>query len=239
MLLIMCQTMIVSATRAADPPSTANPPVNSSSSSSSSSSSTPSTGDSSLKGSAKVIEVHVQNVRDVGLDLKRALQSASSLYDEVTREPVVVGSRPEVIGFQVITLPDVSFDSSQTLPARKEWVDHYVFEIDKVLTLLDSDVDKVRAGELELKWPPGTEEMFTQLLTDWMNGVEKAYGKFKQLKSITVSPPYDNLAIAKSISELRKDILAVDKVRKNVYSKLQKHGGRFNPSPAGIPQPNP
>jgi hypothetical protein len=175
-----------------------------------------------LKGQVQVLEVQLQHVNDVGVDLKKALQSTSSLYDEVTRRPVTIGVTPNVVGATVLNVPTPRFDMGASVPARKEEIDRGVAQINDTVALLKKDVSAIQSGELELKWPAGTEEELNGLMNDWMTAVNRAYDRLGDLKNATAQQPYDNAAIAKTTSLLRKDISRIEKIRKAIYAKLKK-----------------
>src|SRR5215470_5703849 len=77
-----------------------------------------------LKGSVQIIELNLQMLRDVGLDLKKVISAAGSLYDEVTLQPVTVTTMPNVIGMGTVWNIPVGFNpSGPPLPPRKKRVD--------------------------------------------------------------------------------------------------------------------
>src|SRR3984957_19870633 len=69
------------------------------------------------------VELSLDQLNDVGLDLKNILTVSKHLYDEVMVQPVTVITEPEMIAGTVINLPVGTEPTGPPRPARKERVD--------------------------------------------------------------------------------------------------------------------
>jgi len=90
-----------------------------------------------FKLSASKVEISLDQLKDVGFDLKHVLSICGHLYDEVMIRPEDVITEPEMIGpGVVINLPVALEPTGPPKPPRKDRVDLLMSEIRPVITLL-------------------------------------------------------------------------------------------------------
>jgi hypothetical protein len=162
------------------------------------------------------------NVRDILLDVDRAQNAASHLFDEVSRHPITTTMRANVIGATVISMPQPTFDVSQVLPARKTWIDTYMSEIKPIIIYMKQDLDAIRSGEAELHMSEKNEKSLSPLLAEWAAAIDKGAAATDELTKLTAVTPYDNSSIAKQAIELHKAMKTIKKNGKKVIAILRK-----------------
>jgi hypothetical protein len=175
-----------------------------------------------LTAGASVGSVELANVRDILLDVRRAQAAAVHLYGEVTRHPITGYSYADAMGPVMIEIPMPTFDMSQVLPARRQWVELYMGEISSVLTYVKNDMDSIKASGADLSLPAKDKPTFEKDLADASASIDRTVSYGEQLKKLTVAPPYDNVAIAKLISPLHKDWKEVEKTSKRLIGQIKK-----------------
>jgi hypothetical protein len=179
-------------------------------------------GQTLLTAGASVGSVELANVRDILLDVRRAQAAAVHLYGEVTRHPITGYSYADAMGPVMIEIPMPTFDMSQVLPARRQWVELYMGEISSVLTYVKNDMDSIKASGADLSLPAKDKPTFEKDLADASASIDRTVSYGEQLKKLTVAPPYDNVAIAKLISPLHKDWKEVEKTSKRLIGQIKK-----------------
>ncbi len=181
-----------------------------------------------FKLSATKVELSLDQLNDVGLDLKHVLSSCQHLYDEVMCQPVTVITEPEMIGTGVvINLPVGTEPTGPPRPARKERVDLIMAEIRPVITLLTKNGDQFLADSQVVGFPEDMQEKIQPLLKKWIMYADDVYAKLLELEKLTIGPTYDNYAIAGKIKLVQQDIQQIDEVRRPIYKLVQKEGKRL------------
>jgi hypothetical protein len=194
----------------------------SSSSTNAASSASASSGKTFLTGGTSVGNVELSNVRDILLDVRRAQAASAHLYGEVTRHPITGYTYADSMGPVMIEIPMPTFDMSEVLPARRQWVELYMGEISSVLAYVKADLDSIKAGGADLSLSPKDKPVFEKDLQEASATIDRAVGFGEQLKKLTVASPYDNLAIARLISPLHKDLKEVEKTTKRLIGQIKK-----------------
>lgn len=180
-----------------------------------------------LKGSVQIVELDLEKLRDVGLDLKEVLKAASSLYDEVTVQPVRIITQPQRVGFgTIINIPVATQPIGPPRPARKERVDLAINAMSPILNRLRKNVDEFLAGKKELNLPDNVTEKLQPQFKAWIDTIKTVSAQQDQLDQITQRPPYDNKAIADLVVEMQKEIKELDKTRLAIYKVIRKEGKR-------------
>jgi hypothetical protein len=178
-----------------------------------------------VKLEARVIELELSNTRDILLDVQRAKNCTSSLYDEVNRHPMTMITIPNVVGPVVYSIPQPIPDTSQILPARQKWVELYMGEIRPIVAYMKTDMDAIRNGEAALQFPPSIEQELNPEIDTWGKDIDHAFTCMTHLEKLTAAPPYDNSAIAKETTELHQIMSSMEKTGKRVV-KLMKQGAK-------------
>jgi len=183
------------------------------------------TGSAPLEGGVQKIHVSLESLKTVGLDLKNLLKGASSLYDEVTIQPVSLITEPEVIGRgMVINIPIGTQPVGPPTPARKARVDLAMSHITPTVAMLKSNVDGFVSGHKQLDLPDNIITLLKPQLTAWVQTVDTIADQESQLEASTKTAPYDQKSIADSCVALEKSIKDLDETRRSVYKVLRKHG---------------
>ena len=175
-----------------------------------------------LSAGASVVDVELANVRDILLDVRRAKEAAAHLYGEVTRHPITGYSYVDAMGPVMMEIPMPTFDMSQVLPARRQWVELYMGEISSVMAYIKADLDGIKSGGANLSLPEKDKPTFDKDLQECSASIDRAIDYGGQLKKLTGAPPYDNLSIAKLISPLHKELREVEKTTKRLIGQVKK-----------------
>jgi len=180
-----------------------------------------------LKGGVQKVELDLEKLRDVGLDLKEILRAASSLYDEVTIQPMRIITQPTMIGSgTIINIPVGKQPVGPPQPARKERVDLAINGMKPIINLLKKNVDDFVEDKKQLDLPDNVMTKLESRFKEWIDAVNKMAAKQIQLEQITQSPPYDNKAIADLTASIQTDVKNLDKTRLAIYKVVRKEGKR-------------
>lgn len=188
----------------------------------------------SFKLSAKKVELSLDQLNDVGLDLKQVLSSCQHLYDEVMCQPVTVITEPEMIGpGVVINLPVGTEPTGPPRPARKERVDLIMAQIRPIITMLTKNGDQFLKDSQVAGFPEDVQAKIQPLLKKWIMYADDVYAKLLELEKLTPGPAYDNYAIAEKIKLVQEDIKQIDEVRRPIYKLVQKEGKKLMEAQSG------
>jgi len=180
-----------------------------------------------IKAGVQMIELNLQVLRDVGLDIKNIIKAASSLYDEVTIQPVTLMTEPEVVGMGTIINIPIGFTPTGAGPQpSKKRVDLAMAQMRPIIEIMKGDVDDFESGRKRLDISNTERAELKPLLDDWVELVNGISTKLTSLEGITKAPPYDNNAIASLAGDIHKDCKKMDEVRRKLYKALQKAGKR-------------
>jgi hypothetical protein len=212
--------------------SSSNPPsTNADSTNANSTSSDSSNSGSRIKAGVQMIELNLQVLRDVGLDIKNIIKAASSLYDEVTIQPVTLMTQPEVVGMGTIINIPIGFTPTGAGPQpSKKRVDLAMRQMRPIIEIMKGDVDDFESGRKRLDISDTERNELKPLLDDWIELVNGISTNLTSLEGITKAPPYDNNAIANLAGGIHKDCKKMDEVRRKLYKALQKDGKRKSKS---------
>ncbi len=176
----------------------------------------------SLTGGASVGQVELTNVRDILSDVRRAEASATHLFGEVTRHPITGYNYVDAMGPVMFEIPMPAFDMSEVLPARRQWVELDMNEMNSELAYVRADLETIKDAGADLSLPLKERPIFDKDVQESGASIDRAVSNLEQLKKLTVAPPYDNLAIAKLISPLHKDLKEVEKTTKKLIGQIKK-----------------
>jgi len=177
---------------------------------------------------AKKVEISLDQLKDVGFDLKHVLSICGHLYDEVTNCPETVITEPEMIGAgTVINLPVALEPTGPPRPPRKERVDLLMSEIRPVITLLAQNGDEFLKDSQVAGFPEPMQEKLNPLIKKWVAYADDVYAKLLKLEALTPGPAYDNYAIADAIKAIQSDVQQIDEVRRPIYKLVQEEGKRL------------
>jgi len=183
-----------------------------------------------LQGGVTEIDLSLEKLQDLGLDLKKALRAASSLYDEVTIQPVRIITQPSLVGGAgtIINIPVGTEPIGPPQPARKDRVDSAVNSMKPIISLLKSNVDNFVDGKKQMDLPTGVLTQLEPLFEEWIDSVNALTAKLNQLEQMTEAPPYDNKAIASLTQSMQGDLKSLEKARSAIYNVLRKRSKRVN-----------
>jgi hypothetical protein len=177
-----------------------------------------------LEGSVQKITLDLDQLRDVGLDLKHLVKSLSSLYDEVTCEPMGMLSEPEMVGPVIISIPTIMTPIGPPQPARKERVDLAMSEIKPVIDMMKKNVNQFVSGQVKFDLPDSTMAQIQPLFDLWISDVNDLYSKELVLEGMTQGPPYNNYKIADQTMAMEKEIKKLDKSRHSIFKIVRAEG---------------
>lgn len=177
-----------------------------------------------IEAGVQKVHISLSDLRTVGLDLKNVLKATTSLYDEVTIQPMQIIYEPEVIGMgTIIQVPIDKRPSGPVEPARKERVDLAMGQIKPTVQMLKSNVDAFLSGERQLDLPDDVHAQLQPDLDNWVKGVQQIAAQEAQLEQLTQKSPYDQPAIASNCLSMQQMIRTLDETRRSVYKVLKKH----------------
>ena len=184
---------------------------------------------SPLKGGVQKVELSLEKLRDVGLDLKSALKATTSLYDEVTIQPVRLITQPEMIGSgTIINVPIGTEPTGPPQPARKKQVDLAMSGMKPVIDMLKKNADEFMSGEKQLDLPQSVNARLQPQFKSWVSTVNDIALFETRLEQITQSPPYDNATIAQLTAAIQQSIKDLEKIRLSIYKVIRKEGKRVS-----------
>lgn len=182
-----------------------------------------------LQAGAQVIELNLQMLRDLGLDLKHILKASSSLYDEVTIQPVSLTTQPEVIGRGIIVNIPVGFQPVGPAPQpKKQRVDLFMAQMRPIIELLKKDSDDFDDGKRKIDIDAQEQHDLQPLFDQWKQSVKDISAQLVDLEGLTTGPKYENTAIADKTTEIHNTAKKMDNIRRKVYKYIQKHGKKGN-----------
>jgi len=185
-------------------------------------------GSTALTGKVQKVELNLEKLRDVGLDLKHTLKALSSLYEEVTTQPVSIVTEPEVIGMgTIIYIPVGTQPVGPVQPARKQRVDLEMNAIKPEVTQMKTNVDEFLSGHAQLDLPSDVMSELQPEIKTWVATVENLSGNLAQLTQLTQGPPYDQPDIAGKTVDMQKEIKQLDETRRKIYKVIRKEGKRI------------
>jgi hypothetical protein len=175
------------------------------------------------------VRLSLTDLRTVGLDLKNVLKATSSLYDEVTIQPMEIMFEPEVVGQGVIIqVPIGKRPTGPVEPARKDRVDLAMSHIKPTVQMFKTNVDSFVSGEKELDVPDAIHTKLQPDLNNWISGVQQLSKQETQLEQLTASSPYDQGTIAADCVAMQQNIKDLDETRRSIYKVLKKHAKELN-----------
>ena len=178
-----------------------------------------------IQAGVQMIEVNLETLRDLGLDLKNILKASSSLYDEVTIQPVSVMTEPEVVGYGTIINVPIGFTPTGAGPQpKKARVDAAMAQMRPLVELLKKDTDDFENGRKRLDVTDKVREDLKPMLDEWATLIDDMNGKFQTLETLTKQTPYDCNSIGSAATDLHNKTKKLDEVRRKVYKVLQKDG---------------
>jgi hypothetical protein len=177
-----------------------------------------------FKLSATKVNLSLDQLNDVGLDLKNILAVSKHLYDEVMVQPVTVITEPEMIAGTVINLPIGTQPTGPPRPARKERVDMLMSQIKPSIALLKQNADDFMTESQVTEYSGEIKTKIDPLFKKWLAYMDDVYARLLTLEKLTVGPTYENYAIAETCQLLETDIKKIDEVRRPIYKLIQEEG---------------
>ena len=181
-----------------------------------------------FKLNAQKIVVSLDQLNDIGLDLKNILTVSRHLYDEVMVQPVTVITEPEMIAGTVINLPVGTQPTGPPRPARKERVDLLMSQMKPIIDLLKKNADDFMADSQVTEYSDDMETKIDPLFKKWLAYMDDVYARLLTLEKLTVGPIYENYAIAATCQLIEKDIKQIDEERRPIYKIIQEEGKKLN-----------
>ena len=181
-----------------------------------------------FKLSATKVNLGLEQLNDVGLDLKNVLSATRHLYDEVMIQPVSIITEPEMVAGCVINLPVGTEPTGPPMPPRKARVDMIMSQIRPVIALLKQNADQFMIDSQISNFPEDIQPKLDPLFKKWLTHMDDAYGRLLDLEKLTVGPPYDNYAIAETTKIIQQDIKQIDEARRPIYKIMQEESKKLS-----------
>jgi hypothetical protein len=183
------------------------------------------TATTTLNGSVQTVQITLEDLRDVGLDLKNVAKAASGLYDEVNIRPVQLIEEPDVIiGGTVIDIPVATTPVGPPAPAKKSRVDASMQVLTAAVTSLRATVVDFLGKDKSLTLTPAVQTDLAAKIDEWVTHVNELDAKYGILQKLTVSPPYNQDEIAALTSVMITETKGLDKTRREIYKEIHKDG---------------
>lgn len=178
-----------------------------------------------IQAGVQMIEVNLETLRDLGLDLKNILKASSSLYDEVTIQPVTVQTEPEVVGRGIVINIPIGFTPTGAGPQpKKARVEAAMSQMQPLIELMKKDTDDFENGRKQLDVSDKVREDLKPMLDQWAQLVNDVNSKFQSLQTLCKQRPYDCNSIGTAATDIHNTTKKMDEVRRKVYKLLQKDG---------------
>jgi hypothetical protein len=156
------------------------------------------------------------------------MKASSSLYDEVTIQPMHLVTEPDYIGNGiVINIPVSAEPIGPAQPPKPERVAMAMNTLRPIVAMLKQDVDDFESGHKKLDLPDDVRNELKPQFTQWINSVNDVSAKEAQLELLTKGPQFDNQAIASQTNAIQKDAKALDETRKSIFKVLHKERKRL------------
>lgn len=178
-----------------------------------------------LQTGVQKVELSLDRLREVGVDLKNLLKAASSLYDEVTIQPVRIITQPEIVGRgMIINIPISTQPTGPAAPPKKERVDLAMNNLRPIITMMKTNVDAFVSGKEQFDLSDTIQKELKPQFDQWITLVNDLSSHQAKLETLTQGPPYDNSAIATQAGVLQTDIRKLDEIRRAIYKVIRKEG---------------
>jgi hypothetical protein len=193
--------------------------------------SAPKTQNPPIQVTVKKVQLSLEELRDIGLDLKHVLSACRHLYDEVTIQPVSMITEPEIIDMGVvISIPVATEPAGPPAQPRKERVDLLMSEIVPVITMLKKNADDFVSGNRQLDLPDDVRQELKPDFDQWISLVNDIALRLQKLVLLTQGPPYDNDAIASAATTIQQDAKQLEDTRRIIYKIMHKEEKRAESS---------
>lgn len=174
-----------------------------------------------LQGGVVEVGVTLSQLRDARLSISRVRKATANLFDEVSRQQMMMNYNPNVVGSMLIMAPRPSY-TGPVLPPRQKWVDASMAEIRPIIKLFKEDVDIAIESNRRTDVREAARTKLDPLREEVFSLVKKSYEVFDQLEKLTAGPSYNNSAIASATRELDNSVKGLDRTLKRGVGILQK-----------------
>lgn len=178
------------------------------------------------KETAKLEELSLNDLQDVGILLSFIQEQCINVYEEAARVPVSVNSGPEM---KVITKIPITLNPQQTfLPARQEWLVFYVGTIEPVIRQFGKMVKDMETGAAQVVVPDALEKPLDKLFVDWSKDTEQLNHHLDELVPLFDEAPKHAEKIRELAVACYGDAERMEQVRRQIFQVIRKnakHGG--------------
>jgi hypothetical protein len=176
----------------------------------------------SLKSGVQKVEFSLEKLREVDVDLKRMLKSATNLNEEVTIQPMSLVTQPDVVAGNIVNLPVAVQAAGEFMPPRKEKVNEAMRSLRPMVAQLKADADAFVANTNQLDLTVGVSAQLGPRLKEWGQVVNRLAKEELRLEQLTAGPGYDNEAIGRITGFIQNDIKKLEANRKDIYKVICK-----------------
>src|SRR5262249_7254527 len=116
---------------------------------------------------------------------------------------------PDMIGSSMVISTPTYPSSTDYLPPRKKWVDHWMRELDDLYPMVQEEISGVI-------FPPEDQEKVAPLMKSMQGFLDDSERHFNNLKSLTDGEPYDRDRITSETKAIEDDLTQLEKERKKL-----------------------
>lgn len=164
-------------------------------------------------------ELTLNDLQDVGIQLRQIKQQAILIYEEASRTPVPLTASPEVP--EIHTIPITHLPHAKLLPARQEWLVFFLATMEPVIRQMRKDVKDIEQGAATLVLPAASEKKLEPLWEGWTKNVQVMNSHLDQLVPLFDDAPHNNSKIQEVAVLIFDDVKKLEGIRKDVFRAVQ------------------
>jgi hypothetical protein len=181
------------------------------------------TNQQSLKGGVQTVQLSLDELRELGTDIKNVLKAATGLYNEATIQPVSLVTMPEVIGAgTIINLPVGTQPTGPPQPIRRSELNAAMNNMRPVISKFKRNVDDFMSGERQLDLSDSAKEQLKPQFDNWVATVNDIAERESQLERISRGPYLDNARIAALCGVIQDDAKRLEGIRREIYKVIKR-----------------
>lgn len=164
-------------------------------------------------------ELTLNDLQDVGIQLRQIKQQAILIYEEASRTPVPLTASPDVPEFH--TIPITHQPHAKLLPARQEWLVFFLATMEPVIRQMRKDAKDIEQGAETLVLPAASEKKLEPLWEGWLKNVQLMNSHLDQLVPLFDDAPHNNSRIQEVAVSIFDDVKRLEAIRKEVFRAVQ------------------
>jgi hypothetical protein len=184
----------------------------------------------------RTIHADLNELRDLGLNIRQIKQQALSLYIEATRTDLSPNDGPELnVPSAIPKSTMTNIDYSKCLPPRSEWVAYFLNTIEPLTQFIQGRLKTYVSSKVSVLVPKGTSTELKPLRADILTILRKLGSDLDSLHDIFEGDTISNKQLVEVSREIYDDATAYEDLRQRFYEvirKAEKQGATaFEPFP--------